>query len=554
MIDPITLEVMRHRLFAIAEEMGATLIRTSYSTNIKDRRDASCALFDRKGETIAQAEHIPIHLGVLPWGVKGALQHIDIDSLQPGDAIVHNDPFIGGTHTPDIIIFTPIFFEDELVGFAGNLAHHIDVGGPAPGSLPPSATEIFQEGFRLPPLKIREAGRLNETVLRIFRHNIRTPYEGVGDLLGQIAANYVGEQRFLEACTAFGKSTLLEGIEALVDYCDRRMQAEIAKIPDGTYRFTDSLDPLDEHGLPIEICVQIEVQGHEISFDFTGSSPQVAAPLNAVHPMTLACIYYTLRAVTDPTLPSNAGTFRCVKAHTPEGTIVNARFPAATGMGNSVTCQRIVDALLGAFAQALPDKVCAACTGSMNGLTIGGFDRKTQRYYSYVETYGGGYGGHSSGDGESGVHTHMTNTRNAPVEVIESILPVKVETYSLVPNSEGAGRFRGGLGIKRVFRIEADEVHCQTSTNRVTNGPWGLAGGKPASGPRYRVMRSNGEEITLSARSSVVLNTGDRLSIETAGGGGWGDPLKRAKSAVLADIKEGLISKEHALSEYRLDR
>ena len=550
MIDPITLEVLRHRFFAIAEEMGATLIRTAYSTNIKDRRDASCALFDRNGDTIAQAEHIPIHLGVLPWGVKGALQYIDIASLQPGDAILHNDPYIGGTHTPDLIVFVPIFYKGELIAFAGNLAHHIDIGGAVPGSLSPNATEIFQEGLRLPPVKIRKAGKIDEEILSIHRNNVRTVYESQGDLLAQIAANNVGERRFLEVCEEFGCDTVLAGIQALADYCDRRMRAELSQIPQGTYTFTDALEGDGVTDDPVVITVTVEAKGDRLLFDFTGSSPQTRGPVNAVRPMTLACVYYVVKAITDPSIPPNAGTFRRLDVITPEGTVVNARFPAPTGQGNSITCQRIVDVLLGAMAQAVPDRVCAAGTGSMNGIHLSGFNTKTQTYYSHIETYGGGYGATSTQDGESGVHTHMTNTRNAPVEVIESTLPVTVERYGLVPDSEGPGRYRGGFGITRVFRIESDDVHGTVGADRYKVGPWGLAGGKAARGSRFRLIRHNGQVEHLASKRSFYLHKGDRLVIETAGGGGWGDPWQRSAERVLEDVLEGLVSVERARTEY----
>lgn len=552
MIDPITLEVLRHRFFAIAEEMGAALIRTSYSTNIKDRRDASCALFDRNGDTIAQAEHIPIHLGVLPWGVKGALQHIDVDSLQPGDAVMHNDPYIGGTHIPDIIIFAPIFYQGELVAFAGNLAHHIDVGGAIAGSISPNATEIFQEGLRFPPVKIRKAGQIDQEILSIHRNNVRTVYESQGDLLAQIASNNVGERRFLEVCEEFGRDTVLAGISALADYCDRRMGLELSRIPAGTYTFTDALEGDGVTDEPVEITVSIEAAGDRLKFDFTGSSPQTQGPVNAVRPMTLACVYYVVKAITDPSIPPNVGTFRRLDVVTPEGTVVNARFPAATGQGNSVTCQRIVDVLLGAMAQALPDRVCAAGTGSMNGIHISGFDTDTRTYFSHIETYGGGYGATSTADGESGVHTHMTNTRNAPVEVLESTLPVKVERYGLVPDSEGPGQHRGGFGIARVFTIEADGVHGTVGADRYKVGPWGLAGGKPARGSRFRLVRRDGQVQYLASKKSFHLNTGDQFVIETAGGGGWGDPQQRPRESVLEDIQEGLVSVERARTEYNV--
>lgn len=319
-MDAITLEVMRNRFFAITEEMGAALIRTAYSTNIKDRRDCSCALFDVNGETIAQAEHIPVHSGVLPWGVKGALKHINKKELKPGDAIMHNDPFIGGTHLPDIIIFSPIFFKGELVAFVGNLAHHVDVGGKVPGSLTPDATEIFHEGICFPPVKIKKEGKVDPEIFAMFRSNIRTKYESSGDLMAQIAANNVGEKRFEELCDEMGVEVVLEAIAELENYCDRRMGAELEKLPKGTFEFEDFLEG---DGItttePLKIKVTITTGGPHIKIDFTGTCPQVRGPLNCVRPMALACIYYVVRAVTDPTIPPNSGTYRRFEVITPEG-------------------------------------------------------------------------------------------------------------------------------------------------------------------------------------------------------------------------------------------
>jgi N-methylhydantoinase B len=550
MIDPITLEVLRHHFSAIAEEMGSALIRTAYSTNIKDRRDASCALFDKNGDTIAQAEHIPIHLGVLPWGVKGALGQIDVAALRPGDAIIHNDPFIGGTHTPDIIIFAPIFIEGELLAFTGTLAHHVDIGGPVAGSLPGDATSIFLEGLRIPPMKIREGGLINEDLIRLIQHNSRTPYEVKGDLLGQLASNNVGGGRFEALCESMGAAVVREGIPALAGYCDRRMRVEVGKLAGGVYSFTDYLDPAHPGEAPINLTVEVTIKGETIHFDFSGTHPQVDAPLNAVRPMTLSAIYYVLRAITDATIPANSGAFRCMTAATPEGSIVNARFPAPTGMGNSITSQRLVDTLLGALAQAVPEKVCAAGTGSMNGVTIGGFDEPSQHHYLSVETYGGGYGAHAGGDGESGVHTHMTNTFNSPVEVLEQTLPLKVMEYALAPDSEGAGQYRGGLGIRRVLEMETDGVEITVTTGRTIRGPWGVAGGQDGAKPKHRVHRNDGSVERLGSRSHSVLDIGEQMVIESAGGGGWGDVSEREQAAVRRDVEDGLISGERAERVY----
>lgn len=550
-MDAITLEVMRNRLFAITEEMGAALIRTAYSTNIKDRRDSSCALFTVDGDTIAQAEHIPVHSGVLPWGVKGALGHVKLSELQPGDAIMHNDPFIGGTHLPDIIVFSPIFYQGKLVAFVGNLAHHIDVGGKVPGSLSPDATEIFHEGLRLPPVKIRKAGQLDQELLAIHAHNVRTPYESRGDLLAQLAANNVGERRFTELCDEFGVEVVLAAIAELDRYCDRRMAAELEAMPAGTFEFADTIEGDGITRDPITIRVRITTGGPKLVVDFTGTSPQTQGPLNCVRPMALACIYYVIRAVTDPSIPPNAGTFRRIEVITPEGSLVNARFPAATGSGNSIACQRIVDALLGAMAQAVPQRVGAAATGSMNGVQMGGFNPERQAYFTYGETYGGGYGGMFDQDGTSGVNTHMTNTRNAPVEVLETIMPVRVEKYGLIPDSEGPGMHRGGFGITRVMTVLADGVDCFIASDRIEHPPWGLAGGKPARGPRFRVETGDtGRD--LPSKAHVRLNREDRLIIETAGGGGWGEPKRRDPERLAQDVKNGLISAERAAIEYTL--
>jgi len=548
-IDAATLEVLRHRFFAVAEEMGAALVRTAYATNIKDRRDCSCAVFTPDGEVIAQAEHIPLHLGVLPWGVKGALKILPTGRLQPGDVIMHNDPFIGGTHTPDIIMFAPVYYEDQMVSVVGNLAHHLDVGGMVPGTLTPDAEEIFQEGIRFPPVRIQKAGTLDDEILAIHSHNVRTVYESRGDLLAQLSANRVGQMRFDEICREFGPETVMAGIDEFANYCDRRMTAELGEIPPGRYTFADWLEGDGISSDRLEIRVTVEVGRGRIRCDFTGSAPQCRGPLNAVRPMTLACVYYVIKSLTDPSIPPNEGTYRRIDVVTPPRTIVNASFPAATGFANATTCQRIVDVLLGAFAQAVPDRVCAAATGSMNELHIGGFDSDTQTYFSHIETYGGGYGGYARGDGESGVHTHMTNTRNAPVEVLESSLPVRVNHYGLVENSEGPGCYRGGFGIVRDMTFLGREAECVISADRVEIRPWGLDGGMPGGGARFHHVRGS-ESVSLGSKVRLRLQHRDRLVVETSGGGGWGLPAERDPTAVAADVVDELVSRERAAGAY----
>jgi len=522
-LDPVLLEVMRNRFAAIAEEMGISLVRTSYSTNIKDRRDCSCALFDADGNVIAQAEHIPVHLGVLPFGVKGAIAAFDRSDLRPGDIIMHNDPYVGGTHLPDMIVVAPIFYQDRVVGFVGNLAHHSDMGGMVAGSMPPRASEIYQEGIRFPPVKVCKAGVFDEEILRIHANNVRTAHESRGDLFAQFAANNVGARRFAELYAEFGAEIVESSIRDLAAYTSRRMQAELSKIPDGDYSFSDVLEGDGITDDQITIAVTVRSRGAKLTFDFSGSSPQVKGPVNAVIPITVSAVYYVVKAITDPTIPPNHGTFENIEIIAPEGTVTNARHPAATNAANGPTAQRMVDVLLGALYKAVPERVCAASTGSMNSVQLGGFRKATREYFVHPETYGGGYGATHAADGASGVQTHMTNTRNAPVEVLESTLPVRVLEYGLVADSEGPGRFRGGFGIRRHFEILEEGVECMISTDRFANSPWGVEDGQNARSTYVFLVR-DGKQERVPAKTYMQLEPGDRLILETAGGGGWGDP------------------------------
>ena len=403
----------------------------------------------------------------------------------------------------------------------------------------------------LPTSKDKKEGKVDPEIFAMFRSNIRTKYESSGDLMAQIAANNVGEKRFEELCDEMGVEVVLEAIAELENYCDRRMGAELEKLPKGTFEFEDFLEG---DGItttdPLKIKVTITTGGPHIKIDFTGTCPQVRGPLNCVRPMALACIYYVVRAVTDPTIPPNSGTYRRFEVITPEGSLVNAVYPAATGSGNSITCQRLVDVLLGALAQVVPEKVCAAACGSMNGIQLGGYNPETHSFFANGETVGGGYGGMCDQDGTSGVNTHMTNTRNTPVEVLERIMPVKVIRYGLAPNSEGPGKHRGGFGIERVLEFQTDEVDCFIASDRVNTAPWGLNGGKAALGARFTVNRADGTEEHLPSKARVRFYKKDRLYIQTSGGGGWGNPLERDKKALKCDVKDGLISQERAEKEY----
>ena len=550
MIDQVALEVMKNAFASITEEMGAALVRSAYSTNIKDRRDCSCALYTNKGHILAQAEHIPLHLGVMAHAVKEILQELPMEEWDPGDLVIMNDPYLGGTHKPDIMVFSPIFFENQCVAIVGNCAHHIDVGGMVAGSLPPSATETFHEGLTIPPVKLKRRGVIEKDILRLVEKNVRTVYEFRGDLMAQLAANGVGERRFHELCQQHGMASIREVIVGLEEYCEKRMVGEIEKIPDGTYSYEDYVegDGTTDELIPIKCTVT--VKGSGVRVDFSGSSPCTKGAVNAVLGITLSCVYYVLKALTDPSIPTNEGTYRPIEVIAPKNTIVNAQFPSAMGLANTITSQRIVDVLLGAFHQAVPEKVCAACTGSMTPCGFGGINPRTDRYFSYVETYGGGYGATHDQDGIGGVHTHMSNTRNAPTEVIEMTYPLLVERYGLVPNSEGPGKFRGGFGMVREIRVLETDISVRASTDRVSIGPYGLDGGGNGGKSRLAIEQSDGVERTLPSKSTFETHPGEKVTIQTAGGGGWGNPKERDPEKVRVDVFQGLVSIERAREIY----
>jgi N-methylhydantoinase B len=531
MVDAISLEIFRSALTAIAEEMGAVLMRSSYSPNIKERRDFSCALFDARGRLVAQAAHIPVHLGSMPDSVAEAL--VAFDHFAPGDIIALNDPFLGGTHLPDITLIAPIFVEVEeeqrLIGFAANRAHHADVGGMAPGSMP-LATEIYQEGLIIPPLKLWEAGQPNRALLALLLRNVRTPDERRGDLAAQVAANRTAARRLQELVDRWGLAALEEHVEALIDYAARMARATIAAIPDGCYRFTDYLDDDGVTGEGIPIAVTVTVRGSELTVDFTGSAPQVRGNVNTVASVARSATYYVVRCLMPEDAPMNHGTFAPVTVIAPRGSVVNARPPAAVAQGNVETSQRLVDAIFGALAQALPEVVPAASQGTMNNIAAGGIDPRTQQPFAYYETMGGGMGARPGLDGLSGVHTHMSNTLNTPVEAFEYAYPMRVTRYALRDGSGGVGQARGGDGLVREIRFEAPaEVTLLTERRRLP--PYGLQGGEPGRCGENWLYRRDGEVTLLPGKVHFRAEPGDRLVIASPGGGGWGQAPAPALAA-----------------------
>lgn len=509
MISPIALEVARNELAGIAEEMGSVLRRTAYSPNIKERADCSAAVFMPDGAMLAQAEHIPVHLGAMPASVAAVLARFE---ARPNVQYAVNDPFAGGTHLNDLTLVRPVFVDGELVGWVGNRAHHADVGGEAPGSMPAHALSVFQEGIVVPPTLAVEAGGWLPEFLDPFIAATRTPAERLGDLSAQLGANEVGARRIEQVVRREGVEAYRRMTEALLDYGERRMSAALRRLPDGAYRFEDVMEWGDRN---VVLRVEVTVEGSGLVADFTGTDPQIPANFNTVEAVTRSCLYYAVRVATDPSIPPNGGSYRTVSLVAPEGTLVNARPPAAVAAGNVETSQRIADVLLGALAQAAPDRVPAASQGTMNNILVG------NERFAYYETVAGGQGGRPGKPGQSGIHTGMTNTKNTPIESLETHYPFRVRRYRLRRGSGGAGRFPGGEGIEREIEFE-ERATVSLMGERRRVPPWGLAGGEPGACGEDWLIRTDGSRERLPGKCTFEVVPGDRLLVLTPGGGGWG--------------------------------
>ncbi len=524
--DAVKLELYKNLYASAAEEMGVVLCRTAFSPNIKERRDFSCAVFDSSGNMIAQAAHIPVHLGSMPSSVLSAIQSVD---MEDEDAVILNDPFRGGTHLPDITLVSPVFMEGkgEPVYFVANRAHHADVGGVSPGSMPLS-TEISQEGVRIPPVKILKKGVLNQELLDLILANVRTPVERRGDLEAQIAANETGKRRLIEITSKYGLEECVQYAVGLLDYAEQMTRASIRRIPDGTYEFHDFMDDDGISDDPVKIGVSITVKGDSVMVDFTHSAPQVRGSINAVYAITLSAVFYVFKCIGGQDTPSNSGCMRPITLVAKEGTIVNAMFPAAVAGGNVETSQRIVDVLLGALSKALPHEVPAASCGSMNNVAVGGYDTIRNRSFAYYETIAGGMGARPAADGISGVHTHMTNTMNTPIEAIEHTYPIQLNRYSIRRGSGGSGKWRGGDGIVREMTMLSD-AEVTILSDRRKHAPYGIDGGSAGKSGRNTLIHPYGTEIELPSKVRVHLNAGDQMRIETPGGGGYGENISHRR-------------------------
>ncbi|HEY3215985.1 MAG TPA: hydantoinase B/oxoprolinase family protein [Candidatus Eisenbacteria bacterium] len=533
--DPVRLGLYQSLFAACAEEMGVALMRTAHSPNIKERLDHSCAIFDHRARLVAQAAHIPVHLGSLPRAVEAAL------ALAPfvrGDAVLLNDPYAGGTHLPDLTLVSPVFLgrgsgrERGPDFFVASRAHHADVGGAAPGSMP-LAREIYEEGLRVPPVFLVRAGRLQRDVLRLLLANVRTPDERRADLAAGLGAQVTGERRLRDLADRAGggergRTALREAAQALMEVAERSVRSALRALPRGRWRFEDLLDDDGLTERPVRIAATLTLAGNKARVDFTGSSPQTAGPVNAVEAVTRAATWYAVRCVLGE-FPVNHGTFRPVEVIAPRGTVVNPIPPAAVGAGNVETSQRIVDVVLGAFARALPGRIPAASSGTMNNLLIGGMDPRTGHAFSYYETLAGGHGAGPGWHGASAMQAHMTNTRNTPVEALEHAYPLRVVATRVRRGSGGGGRFRGGDGIERVIELRAP-ARVTVIADRRRRGPYGLAGGRPGSPGLNRAWWPGMSRETrrrgakLPGKFQVDLPAGAVLTVASPGGGGFGRP------------------------------
>ena len=520
MLDPIQLEVFKHLFASVAEEMGVALRRSSYSPNIKERRDFSCALFDSVGEMVAQAAHMPVHLGAMPLSVQACREIMEIS---PGDVAILNDPYCGGTHLPDITLVTPIFADLHVLGFVANRAHHSDVGGMSPGSMPLSQ-EIYQEGIIIPPLKLVEGGHLNQGVLDLLLANVRTAHERAGDLHAQMAANNKGVDRMTELVARYGQDEISAAMQDLLIYSETMTRRLITALPDGAFRFQDVMDNDGIDDAPITIAVTITIQGDEVRVDFSDSSPQSTGSINATSAVTTAAVMYAFRCLMGLDVPSNSGCLSPIDVIAPEGSVVNARHPSAVAGGNVETSQRITDVLLGALAQACPERVPAASQGTMNNLTIGGLDHRTHppHLFAYYETVGGGMGARPGKAGADAIHTHMTNTLNTPIEALEYAYPFQVRRYAVRRGSGGKGLYQGGDGIIRDIEL-LNSAQVTILSDRRQSTPYGLAGGEPGKAGRNLLLRDEETQV-LSGKTSLEARAGDIISIRTPGGGGHGFP------------------------------
>ena len=548
-VDPITLEVVRNRLDAIAQEMQDALVRSAYSNIIKEGHDCSAALFDAAGEVIAQATALPAQLGVLPTAVKRMVALFE-GKLADGDVLTVNDPYDGGTHLPDICLIAPMVKEGAVVAYAACIAHHQDIGGKTPGSLPTDSTDIFQEGLRIPPLKLYEAGRPNETAHAFIERNVRLPHITLGDLRAQLAALHVGKDRLSALFDEHGVTSFNGYMVELLDRAERLTRQAIARIKPGTYTFEDYLDDdgIDRDTL-VRIRATVTIAGSDLHISFAGSSPQLKGPLNVDTAAVMSSIYFVLKAITDPTGPTNGGCFRPLHLDLPEATVVNPRAPAPVN-GRTITMKRIADTLLGALVQAMPGRIPAAPCGTVRVAVFAGQDATSGARFVCTDFSTGGTGGQPRADGVDSLETDIANTMNMPAESLELNFPLRVHGYRLWQDSAGAGLYRGGLGVEREIESLADGIVMTLREDRHRTRAWGLHGGGPAPLAHAEIRKSDGTTTVIPSKGAFSLSAGDRVRCWAAGGAGYGDPLDRDPERVREDVIDGKVTISAALSSY----
>ncbi len=546
-VDPITTEVIRNKLEGIANEMELTLLKSSFSPIVKEGLDTSASLFTVNAETLAQACAIPVHLATLIPTIQAMLRKYPLETMREGDAYILNDPYCGGTHLPDIAIMTPVFHRGRVIAMSATMTHHGDVGGYSPGSLPTNSTEIYQEGLRIPPLKFREAGEYNDTLVTLLRQNTRLPDTLMGDLNAQLAACNVGARRLQELADIYGADLLMAIFEELLDRSEIMTREALRKIPEGTYRYVDTMDndgiDLDR---PIRVEVAVTVKDGTISFDLGGTSAQVKGPMNCVPSGSQAAAYFAVRVLTDPTIPTNGGCFRPVRLNLPPGSLANPIEPAPVNARTS-TIKRIATSMVSALAQVLPDRVGAPAAGTLLVVAFGGRQADGKRFI-VGELIAGGSGAAAGSDGVGVVDTDASNCMNLPAEAMEMEAPIRLHRVALRRDSGGAGEFRGGLGVVREYEILADGVSFTHRGERHFSAAPGLEGGLPGASARSVIRRADGSEEIIPSKALTVLNKGDRVIVETPGGGGYGDPRRRARIA--EDVADGKVSAEAARAVY----
>jgi N-methylhydantoinase B len=547
-LDPIKFEVVRNALIEATEEMGLALRRSAYSTNIKTRADFSCVIFDRNLRFVASNFSQPTHLGSMSQLVPKAVRAYGPERLADGDALVANHPYMGGVHLNDIAVIAPVYYKSEHFGYVANIAHHVDVGGGAPASVG-AFREVFQEGVIIPPVKLVERGEMVADIFALLLAQIRSKHETAGDFRAQLAANNTGTRRLVELCDREGRETVEFYADELIQYADRRTRAAVATLPKGIYEAEGQVDNDGFTETPVRLCVRVVIDDEGILFDFAGSDPQRRAPVNSTYSQTLSACAYALKCIIDPDIPANEGFYRAIRLNAPEGSVANCRSPAAV-VGGFETHTRYVDTIFKALRPAMRERLPAGTKAMMCHVGFGGIDPRTGLYYCFLETLAGGYGARINSDGPDAVQAHGQNTENAPIEETELNYPVQVIRYELVEDSEGAGEFRGGLGLRRDYVFPDGETTFTILADRDRAGPHGVEDGLPGLRAAYVLNPDSAQARELASKVTVDLGPGDVVSYRTCGGGGWGSPRERAVELVVEDVREGKISLERARDVY----